>query len=97
MQKKKPATRKAAKKPSARSSRGTPSSSAPKPLPMPSMTAAEKKIREEEEAFWRAQDDLRTLRLAEEIRADKARVQRVQSLIQKEIQVLRSTKLIKGG
>jgi uncharacterized protein YkwD len=97
MQKKKPTTKKAAKTPSVRSGRGISSNSVPKPLPVPSLTAAERKRMVEEENSWRAQDDLRTLRLAEEIKADKSRVQRVRSLIQKEIQVLKSTKLINGG
>ncbi len=97
MQKKKATARKTGKKPSARSGRSTSTSSAPKPLPMPSLTVAERRKMAEEEASWRAQEDLRTLRLAEEIKADRARVQRVQSLIQKEIQVLKSTKLAKGS
>ena len=47
----------------------------------------------QEEAMWRAQDDLRVLRMAEEVKADSSRLQKVAEVLAKEMQALKSVKL----
>ena len=51
---------------------------------------------EKEEVRWRAQDDLRALRAAEEIRRDPKRLKQVESLVEEEMKALKSIKPKKG-
>jgi len=52
---------------------------------------------EKEEARWRAQDDLRALRAAEEVRRDPKRLKQVESLVEEEMKALKSIKPKKGA
>jgi succinate dehydrogenase/fumarate reductase flavoprotein subunit len=87
MKSKKPAAKKAATKKPATKSRAVAETIRPV-----SMTAAERKRMQEEEARWRAQDDLRILRSSQEIMSDPARIKRAQALADEEIRALKSVK-----
>ena len=54
---------------------------------MPRMTAEDKK--------WRTEEDLRTLRRAEEIKKDKSRVKDVKVLVKEEMKALSKIKVTK--
>jgi hypothetical protein len=60
------------------------------------ITPKERLLMEKEEARWRAQDDLRALRAAEEIRRDPKRLKQVESLVEEEMKALKSIKPKKG-
>ncbi|MFN4866960.1 MAG: hypothetical protein ACK5GZ_11670 [Cyanobium sp.] len=78
-----------------RSSRG---SSAPVAAPqLPGISAAERKKLAQEEARWRAENDLRTLRQAEEIRRDPGRLKRAATMAAEEMKALQAVRAIKRG
>lgn len=77
------------KKPSTkRSSTKKPRASSIQAEPALRATAAEKRNM----ALWQAQDDLRILRVSQEIANDSGRMKRAQALIEQEIKALRSVK-----
>jgi hypothetical protein len=78
-----------------RSSRG--SSGAAVAPPLPGISAAERRKLAQEEARWRAESDLRTLRQAEEIRRDPARLKRAATMAAEEMKALRAVRAIKRG
>lgn len=61
------------------------------------ITPKERLRMEKEEARWRAQDDLRALRAAEEVRRDPKRLKQVESLVEEEMKALKSIKPKKGA
>jgi hypothetical protein len=86
-------TRQSASKASGKTAR---SSSKAEFAPMaPKITAAEKRKMAQEEARWRAEGDLRTLRQADEIRRDKARLQRAAGCAADEMRALQAIRSIK--
>lgn len=87
MKAKKSATKKSAAKKPATKSRAV--AETVKPV---SISASERKRIQEEEARWRAQDDLRILRSSQEIMSDPARIKRAQALADEEIRALKSVK-----
>jgi hypothetical protein len=64
-------------------------------LAAPRITAAERRRMAQEEARWRAESDLRTLRQAEEIRRDAARLQRAARVAAEEMKALQAISTIK--
>ncbi|MCS5691302.1 hypothetical protein NZK33_04785 [Cyanobium sp. FGCU-6] len=78
-----------------RSSRG---SSAPVAAPtLPGISAAERRKLAQEEARWRAESDLRTLRQAEEIRRDPGRLKRAATMAAEEMKALQAVQAIRRG
>lgn len=61
------------------------------------ITPKERLLMKKEEARWRAQDDLRALRAAEEVRRDPKRLKQVESLVEEEMKALKSIKPKKGA
>ena len=64
-------------------------------MAVPRITAAERRRIAAEEARWRAESDLRTLRQAEEIRRDNARLQRASKVAAEEMRALQAIRAIK--
>jgi hypothetical protein len=79
-----------------RSSRGS-STAAPAAPQLPGISAAERKKLAQEEARWRAESDLRTLRQAEEIRRDPSRLKRAATMAAEEMKALQAVRAIKRG
>jgi len=71
------------------------SSSTRADAPMPGITAAERRKLAQQEAKWRAESDLRTLREAEEIRRDQARLQRAAKVATEEMQALQAVRSLR--
>jgi hypothetical protein len=82
------------RKPRRTSRRSTASAAAPQ---MPGVSAAERCKLAQEEARWRAESDLRTLRQAEEIRQDPARLKRAATMAAEEMKALQAVRAIKRG
>jgi len=61
------------------------------------VSAAERRKLAQEEARWRAESDLRTLRQAEEIRQDPARLKRAATMAAEEMKALQAVRGIKPG
>ncbi len=73
-------------------------SSAPAAAPqLPGISAAERRKLAQEEARWRAESDLRTLRQAEEIRRDPGRLRRAATMAAEEMKALQAVRAIKRG
>ena len=64
---------------------------------LPGISAAERRRLAQEEARWRAESDLRTLRQAEEIRRDPGRLKRAASMAAEEMKALQAVRAIKPG
>jgi hypothetical protein len=64
---------------------------------LPGISAAERRKLAQEEARWRAESDLRTLRQAEEIRRDPARLKRAATMADEEMKALQAVRAIKRG
>ncbi len=80
-----------------RTSRRSSATAAAPPLPGTSTSAAELRKLAQEEARWRAESDLRTLRQAEEIRRDPSRLKRAATMAAEEMKVLQAVRAIKRG
>ena len=65
--------------------------------PLPGISAAERRKLAQEEARWRAESDLRTLRQAEEIRRDPGRLKRAATMAAEEMKALQAVRAIKRG
>jgi hypothetical protein len=65
--------------------------------PLPGISAAERKKLAQEEARWRAESDLRTLRQAEEIRRDPGRLKRAATMAAEEMKALQAVRAIRRG
>jgi hypothetical protein len=65
--------------------------------PLPGISAAERRKLAQEEARWRAESDLRTLRQAEEIRRDPSRLKRAATMAAEEMKALQAVRAIKQG
>jgi hypothetical protein len=65
--------------------------------PLPGISATERRKLAQEEARWRAESDLRTLRQAEEIRRDPARLKRAATMADEEMKALQAVRAIKRG
>ena len=78
-----------------RSSRGS-SATAVAPQ-LQGVSAAERRKLAQEEARWRAESDLRTLRQAEEIRRDPGRLKRAATMADEEMKALQAVRAIKRG
>jgi hypothetical protein len=65
--------------------------------PLPGISAAERRKLAQEEARWRAESDLRTLRQAEEIRRDPSRLKRAATMAAEEMKALQALRAIKRG
>ena len=78
------------------SSRGS-STAAPAAPQLPGISAAERRKLAQEEARWRAESDLRTLRQAEEIRRDPGRLKRAATMAAEEMKALQAVRAIKRG
>ena len=63
----------------------------------PLSTAAERRRMAREEARWRAESDLRTLRAADEIRRDKQRLNQAAGCAAEEMRALKAIRAIKPG
>jgi hypothetical protein len=61
------------------------------------VSAAERRSQAQEEARWRAESDLRTLRQAEEIRRDPSRLKRRVIIAAEEMKALQAVHAIKRG
>jgi hypothetical protein len=61
------------------------------------ISAAERRKLAQEEARWWAESDLRTLRQAEEIRRDPARLKRAATMADEEMKALQAVRAIKRG
>jgi hypothetical protein len=61
------------------------------------ISAAERRKLAQEEARWRTESDLRTLRHAEEIRRDPARLKRATTMAVEEMKALQAVRAIKRG
>ncbi len=59
------------------------------------VSAAERRKLAQEEARWRAESDLRTLRQAEEIRRDPGRLKRAATMADEEMKALQAVRAIK--
>jgi len=70
---------------------------APAAPPLPGISAAERRKLAQEEARWRAESDLRTLRQAEEIRRDPGRLKRAATMAAEEMKALQAVRAIKRG
>jgi hypothetical protein len=64
---------------------------------MPGVSAAERRKLAQEAARWRAESDLRTLRQAEEIRRDPARLKQAATMAAEEMKALQAVRAIKRG
>ena len=64
---------------------------------LPGISAAERRSQAQEEARWRAESDLRTLRQAEEIRRDPSRLKRAATMAAEEMKALQAVRAIKRG
>jgi len=85
-------------KTSSKQRRSSPSSSAPVAAPtLPGISAAERKKLAQEEARWRAESDLRTLRQAEEFRRDPGRLKRAATMAAEEMKALQAVRAIRRG
>ena len=78
-----------------RSTRGSSAKGAAPQLP--GVSAAERRNQAQEEARWRAESDLRTLRQAEEIRRDPSRLKRAATMAAEEMKALQAVRAIKRG
>jgi len=65
--------------------------------PLPGISAAERRKLAQEEARWRAESDLRTLRQAEEIRRDPGRLKRAATMAAEEMKALQAVRAIRRG
>lgn len=65
--------------------------------PLPGISAAERRKLAREEARWRAESDLRTLRQAEEIRRDPSRLKRAATMAVEEMKALQAVRAIRRG
>lgn len=63
-----------------------------KPIPVKIVNDTPKTSYSEEDKKWRAQDDLRALQRAEEIRADKSRMSAVKSCVSEQLKTLKKIK-----
>jgi hypothetical protein len=81
-------------KPRRQARRTTAADAAPQ---LPGISAAERRKLAQEEARWRAESDLRTLRQAEEIRQDPARLKRAATMADEEMKALQAVRAIKRG
>lgn len=78
--------------------RTTKGSSAPAAAPpLPGISASERRKLAQEEARWRAESDLRTLRQAEEIRRDPGRLKRAATMAAEEMKALQAVRAIRHG
>jgi hypothetical protein len=86
-------------KTSTRKPRRTPRSSSATAAapPLPGISAAERRKLAQEEARWRAESDLRTLRQAEEIRRDPSRLKQAATMAAEEMKALQAVRAIKRG
>ena len=64
---------------------------------LPAISATERHKLAQEEARWRAESDLRTLRQAEEIRRDPSRLKRAATMAAEEMKALQAVRAIKRG
>jgi hypothetical protein len=64
---------------------------------LPGISAAERRKLTQEDARWRAESDLRTLRQAEEIRRDPGRLKRAATMAAEEMKALQAVRAIKRG
>jgi hypothetical protein len=81
-------------KPRRQARRNTAANAAPQ---LSGISAAERRKLAQEEARWRAESDLRTLRQAEEIRQDPARLKRAATMAAEEMKALQAVRAIKRG
>ena len=88
-------TRKTSSSKPRRTTRGSSAKAAAPPLP--GISAAERRSQAQEEARWRAESDLRTLRQAEEIRRDPSRLKRAATMAAEEMKALQAVRAIKRG
>ena len=88
-------TRKTSSSKPRRTTRGSSAKAAAPPLP--GISAAERRSQAQEEARWRAESDLRTLRQAEEIRRDPNRLKRAATMAAEEMKALQAVRAIKRG
>ena len=88
-------TRKTSSSKPRRTTRGSSAKAAAPPLP--GISAAERRSQAQEEARWRAESDLRTLRQAEEIRRDPNRLKRAATMAAEEMRALQAVRAIKRG
>jgi hypothetical protein len=65
--------------------------------PLLGISAVERRSKAQEEARWRAESDLRTLRQAEEIRRDPSRLKRAATMAAEEMKALQAVRAIKRG
>lgn len=79
-----------------RTTRGS-STAAPAAPQLSGISAAEHRKLAQEEARWRAESDLRTLRQAEEIRRDPGRLKRAATMAAEEMKALQAVRAIKRG
>jgi hypothetical protein len=85
-------------KTSSKPRRTTRGSSAPAAAPpLPCISAAERRKLAQEEARWRAESDLRTLRQAEEIRRDPSLLKRAATMAAEEMKALQAVRAIRRG
>ena len=77
------------------SSRGSSATAAAPQLP--GISVAERRKLAQEEARWRAESDLRTLRQAEEIRRDPSRLKQAATMAAEEMKALKAVRAIKRG
>jgi hypothetical protein len=82
------------RKPRCQARRNTAADAAPH---LPGINAAERRKLAQEEARWRAESDLRTLRQAEEIRRDPARLRQAATMAAEEMKALQAVRAIKRG
>jgi hypothetical protein len=61
---------------------------------LPGISAAERRKLAREEARWRAESDLRTLRQAEEIRRDPSRLKRAATMAAEEMRALQTVRAL---
>lgn len=81
-----------------RSSNRSAAAAAASPAPqLPELSNAERRRLAREEAHWRAESDLRTLRQAEEIRRDPNRLKRAATMAAEEMKALQAVRAIRRG
>jgi hypothetical protein len=82
------------RKPRPQARRNTAADAAPQ---VSGISAAERRKLAQEEARWRTESDLRTLRQAEEIRRDPARLKQATTMAVEEMKALQAVRAIKRG
>ena len=88
-------TRKTSSSKPRRTTRGSSAKAAAPQLP--GISVDERRNQAQDEARWRAESDLRTLRQAEEIRRDPSRLKRAATMAAEEMKALQAVRAIKRG